>query len=80
MNDLDTENMIRHHLANTPVGGKVKIDFLGDPQIIEIEMIFAGGWAVSQKVIPGQAFEFIRGEDKYLETINITISPYHGPK
>ncbi|SMF28308.1 hypothetical protein SAMN02745866_01812 [Alteromonadaceae bacterium Bs31] len=80
MQEMDTENLIKHHLANTPIGEKIKIDFLGDPQIIEIEMVFAGGWVVYQKVIPGQAFEFVRGEDRFLNSINITISPYHGPR
>jgi hypothetical protein len=43
-------------------------------------MTFKGGWVVNQTVVPGKLFEFTKGEDGYLISINITMNPYDGLK
>jgi|GEM_PF-3169287 len=78
MRELDLEKTIQEAIESTPVGKKVKINFRGTPQIIDVEMSFAGGWVLTQTIIPGKPLEFIRGENQYLNSIRINIHPYNG--
>jgi len=78
MREFDLEKTIQETIESTPVGEKVKINFRGIPQIIDVEMSFAGGWVITQTIIPGKPLEFVRGENQYLNSITITINPYNG--
>lgn len=78
MREFDIEKTIQEAIESAPVGKKVIINFSGLPQIIDVEMSFAGGWVTTQTIIPGKSLEFIRGENSYLDGIKITINPYNG--
>lgn len=80
MRDIEAEKILNDVIENTPTGQTVTLDFGGEPNIIDIEMVFKGGWVVFDTVIPGKPFVFTKGEDGYLTSINITISPYDGMK
>ncbi|HCG8028986.1 TPA: hypothetical protein NJ968_000634 [Vibrio parahaemolyticus] len=74
----DVAYTISDKIKCTPVGEKVVIHFKGLPRSVDIEMVFTGGWIVTQTLVPGNPLVFTRGEDQYLETINITINEYEG--
>jgi hypothetical protein len=80
MRETSLEQTLAEHIDNTPVGEKVTISFKGEPNIIEVEMNFSGGWVITQTIIPGQSLEFVRGDNQYLNAINITFKPYEGLK
>ena len=80
MKEFELKKTIQKAIESTHVGEKVTINFKGIPQIIDVEMSFAGGWIITQTIIPGKPFEFIRGENQYLNGITITINPYDGIK
>ena len=80
MREFETEKTIQDAISMTPVGKEVKIQFSGNPNIIDIEMTFTGGWVVYQTIFPGKALKFTKGEDQYLESINITINSFDGLK
>ena len=78
MRESNLEKTIQEAIESTPIGKKVIINFGGVPKIIDVELSFAGGWIITQTIIPGKSLEFIRGETQYLEGITITINPYDG--
>jgi len=78
MREFEVEKALKDAINETPAGKKVAINFRGNPQIIDVEMTFRGGWIVTQTIIPGRNFEFTRGEDGYLISIRITINPFSG--
>lgn len=58
MSEIELERALQEQIAKTPVGEKVTLNFTGIPTIIDVEMSFAGGWRITQTIIPGRAFEF----------------------
>ena len=80
MKEFDAENVLKDAIEKASVGQKITLNFCGDPNIIDVEMTFKGGWIVTQTIIPGKPFEFTKGEDGYLIGINITIKPFEGLK
>lgn len=80
MRENEVESVLYDAIEKAPVGQKIALNFDGTPQIIDVEMTFKGGWVVTQTIIPGRAFEFIKGEDGYLVGINIRINPFNGLK
>ena len=80
MREVELEKVIQQAINDAEVGKTVALNFCGDPQIIDIKMKFKGGWEVTQTVIPGRIFEFTKGEDSYLLSIDITINPFNGIK
>ena len=80
MREHEVESVLRDAIEKASVGQKITLNFRGDPQIIDVELSFKGGWIVTQTIIPGRPFEFTKGEDGYLVGINITINPFAGIK
>ena len=77
------ENLARiflETLEKTEVGEKLTINFKGLPRPVDVKYKFAGGWIVEQTLIPGMSIELTRGEDSFLEGIDITIQPNEGLK
>ena len=80
MKEPELEKTVADVISKTPVGKTVTVRFSGLATPIEIMMRFAGGWEISYTLIPGMPLEFIRGEDGYMEELNITIMPHDGLK
>lgn len=80
MRDEALAESIRNSILATEIGQKVTIQFNGIPSIVHVEISFVGGWNVKQALAPGQSIELIRGEDGYLDCVNITIDPFDGLK
>ncbi|HHG3502756.1 TPA: hypothetical protein ACPVZF_000002 [Vibrio parahaemolyticus] len=78
MENMDIAKIIENQINNTPIGKDVTINFKGAPTSVDIQMEFAGGWVITQTVIPGNSFIFTRGEDQYLKSISITFNKYEG--
>ncbi|QQD56658.1 hypothetical protein MHB_0010570 [Pseudomonas fluorescens BBc6R8] len=65
-------------LRKTEVGKQMIINFRGAPTPVEVKYTFSGGWVVTQTLIPGMPLVITRGEDGYLEQIDITLLPHEG--
>ena len=79
---MDSENeavkQLINAILNAPVGSRVRCAFEGIPLPVDVTMKFAGGWEISYTLIPGQPLELIRGEDAYLDDMDIHIRDYDG--
>ena len=78
MRDKDLSASITDSLHKVEVGQKLIMKFSGLPFPITIKYSFAGGWIVSQTLIPGMPLELVRGEDGHLECIDVTFHPAEG--
>ncbi len=76
--NIALEKALQEAVDKAEVGTKVNITMSGDPVITSVEMIFKGGWVVNQDILPGKSLELTKGEDGYLETINITLKNFDG--
>ncbi|TMN33459.1 hypothetical protein [Pseudoalteromonas sp. S2755] len=80
MREFELEQVLTDTINRTQVGEDVTINFSGETNLIDVEMKFSGGWAITQTIVPGKPFVFTRGEDGFLQSINITIKPFDGLK
>lgn len=76
----DLARIFLETLAKTEVGKKLSVNFKGQPHPVDVKYRFAGGWVVEQRLIPGMPIELTRGDDGFLEGIDITIQPNEGLK
>ncbi|MBW4966268.1 hypothetical protein KZZ04_07800 [Pseudoalteromonas sp. CR1] len=80
MREFELEQVLTDTIKRTPVGEDVTINFSGEANIIDVEMKFSGGWVITQTIVPGKPFVFTKGNDDFLQSINITINPFDGLK
>jgi hypothetical protein len=78
--NAEISDQITETLRNTAVGEKLIMNFRGEPTPVEVTYLFKGGWVVSQTLIPGMPLEITKGEDGYLEQIDIKLLPHDGLK
>lgn len=76
----DLRTLIAQMIDDAPPGQKISIRFSGKPMPIEVEFCFKGGWKIPYVLSPGDNLDFVRGEDGYLDTINISFLEYGGPR
>ncbi|PMG84773.1 hypothetical protein BCU83_18425 [Vibrio breoganii] len=74
----DIELVIQKQIENTKIGEDVVLSFKGEPTIIDIEMVFAGGWIIKQEIIPGKELRFTKGEEGGLTDLTIKLKDYKG--
>lgn len=76
--NIELGGSLKKALDEAEIGKKVTMNFSGIPSNINVEMIFKDGWIVNQTILHGKSFELTKGEDGYLETINITMNSFEG--
>lgn len=65
-------------LQDVEIGKKLRMEFSGLPIPVEVVYTFAGGWVITQRLVPGMPLEIVRGEDGHLRELKITLLPHDG--
>ncbi|MEJ6116194.1 hypothetical protein [Aeromonas salmonicida] len=78
MSEHEVKRAIANMIQDAPIGKELNITFEGIPKIIKVEFTFMGGWTVKQSIAPGMGVKFIKGDEKYLKYIKITLEEYDG--
>ena len=79
-NDDEVSREVARIINAAPVGQKVQVNFPKTNASVQIRVVLAGGWVFEYTIIPGMPLEFIRGEDPFLEQLQITFNPPKGLK
>lgn len=69
----EVEKILGEALKDLPIGNKLSLNF-NLTSLMDVEMLFEGGWEVRFVIHPGEAFELTKG-DRGLLNVVMNIRP-----